>query len=108
ERAFMNSVPAAPAYCQAMVIQANEDRYMGWWAPLQIDAMLIAQTNHIPTLNGYSGWFPEGWALHFPTQHGYDQVVRNWATGHNIVSGLCTFQYETRRWLQQNDRSVKG
>jgi hypothetical protein len=98
ERTFMATIPAAPDSCRAMVIRADEDTHMGWWAPLQIDAMLIAQASHIPTLNGYSGWFPDQWTLHFPTQAGYDQQVRNWAAAHKVMSGLCSFHYETRTW----------
>jgi hypothetical protein len=98
ERAFRSTVPPAPDYCRAMVIRAETDTHMGWWGPLQLDAMLIAQANRIPTLNGYSGWFPDGWALQFPTQDNYEQAVRNWATHHNVLSGLCTFHYETRQW----------
>jgi hypothetical protein len=98
ERGFRSTVPPAPEYCRAMVIRAETDTHMGWWGPLQLDAMLIAQANRIPTLNGYSGWFPDDWALQFPTEDNYEEAVRNWATHHNVLSGLCTFHYETRQW----------
>jgi hypothetical protein len=98
ERTFMASVPPAPGSCRSMVMVADQDTHMGWWAPLQIDAMLIAQANHIPTVNGYSGWTPDGWALHMPTEHGYKERVHDWIMGQNVPNGLCSFQYETRKW----------
>ena len=97
ERAFMASVPPAPRACRAMVMMAQNDTHMGWWAPLQIDAMLIAQANYISTVNGYSGWTPDNWTLHMPTEPGYKARVREWVMGHNLDE-LCSFQYETRTW----------
>jgi hypothetical protein len=102
ERGFMASVPPTPASCRAMVMLADKDTHMGWWAPLQIDAMLIAQANGIPTVNGYSGWTPDGWALHMPTEPGYEARVRDWVFTHNALTGLCTFHYETRKWAPFN------
>ena len=41
--------------------------------------MLFAEIRGIPTVNGYSSWFPDGWALDDPASPGYAAAVRDWA-----------------------------
>jgi hypothetical protein len=81
-----------------MVLMAENDLYGGWWAPLQLHAMLISQRYDLPTVNGYSGWTPEGWDLHLPTTPGYRERVLAWANRHQVLSGLCAYHVDTRTW----------
>ncbi|MTJ82188.1 MAG: hypothetical protein F8N37_14440 [Telmatospirillum sp.] len=98
ERALLAHVPSPPSSCRTMVVTADRDDYNGWWAPLQLNAMLAAQRFHMPTLNGYSGWTPEGWALHFPTHPDYRKAVAAWATGRGVMAGLCAYHVDTATW----------
>ena len=41
--------------------------------------MLLAEIRGIPTVNGYSSWFPSGWALDEPAGPDYAGAVRSWA-----------------------------
>jgi MFS family permease len=98
QRAMLSGVAKPPAFCRSMAMLMKTDPYSGWWAPPQIDAMLISQRFGIPTVNGYSGWTPEGWDLHLPAAPGYTQRVITWAKEHQIANGLCFYVPETNTW----------
>lgn len=98
ERALLAGAPAPPAACRTMVVTADKDLYAGWWAPLQLHAMLVSQKYEIPTVNGYSGWTPEPWDLHFPAAQGYRERVRLWASRNGVLDGLCAYHVDTRAW----------
>ena len=46
--------------------------------------MLFAQVRGIATVNGYSSFFPDGWALDEPASPGYPAAVRDWARRNGI------------------------
>lgn len=98
ERELLARAPAPPAHCRTMVVTADKDLHDGWWAPLQLHTMLVSQRFGIPTVNGYSGWTPEDWHLHFPTVPGYRDRVRVWATTHGVLDGLCEYHADSRTW----------
>lgn len=64
--------------------QRSADR----WTLYSIDAMFIALETSLPTLNGYSAWFPEGWSFQNPEDPGYADAVRRWISS-NRLSGVC-------------------
>ena len=58
------------------------------WTLYAIDAMFIALRHDLPTLNGYSAWFPEGWDLFNPEEEEYLDRVRRWSARHRL-DGVC-------------------
>lgn len=89
-------IPRPPKTCSSFFIS---DESPGVANPIvtQTDAMLIAQRFDIPTLNGYSGWFPKGWNL-FQTldDGGYAAIL--WARGRGVNRGLCGLDFAVGRW----------
>jgi hypothetical protein len=98
--AWIAAAPAPPAGCRAFYVVP------GAWPPdrsgpqHQDDAMLFAQIRGIPTLNGYSSWFPDGWALDDPASAGYSAAVRTWAEKHHISGEVCGLEPRTGRWVE--------
>jgi hypothetical protein len=64
----------------------------------QIDAMLVSQKLSVPTINGYTGYFPPGWGLLYPSAPTYTASVLDWATAHGLTAGLCRLDLATMRW----------
>jgi len=60
--------------------------------------MLLAEMRGIPTVNGYSSWFPDGWELVDPAGPGYAAAVRAWAARHGIGHDLCGLEPRAGRW----------
>lgn len=57
----------------------------------QIDAMMVSQMRGVPTTNGYSGQFPQGW---FPSlwevkATGYEESMRRWIEAHGLTGNIC-------------------
>jgi hypothetical protein len=65
---------------------ASRSRHL--WSLYGVDALFIAERLGIPTLNGYSAWFPEGWALHEPPDPEYNPRVARWIA-RNRLEGVC-------------------
>jgi hypothetical protein len=60
--------------------------------------MLFAEVRNIPTVNGYSSWFPDGWALDDPGSPRYPGAVRDWAERNGIAPELCALELPAGRW----------
>ena len=60
--------------------------------------MLFAEIRNIPTVNGYSSWFPDGWALDEPASPAYPAAVRDWAQRRGIAQDLCALELPAGRW----------
>jgi hypothetical protein len=59
--------------------------------------MLFAAVRGIPTVNGYSSWFPDGRDLEEPARPGYAAAVHAWAQSRRI-DGLCGLDPRAARW----------
>jgi hypothetical protein len=59
--------------------------------------MLIAESIHLPTINGYATFLPPGWNFDDPTRPDYLQRVLAYSQGHKL-RGLCELDLETLRW----------
>ena len=59
-----------------------------------------AQIRGIPTLNGYSSWFPDGWALDEPASPGYAAAVRAWVEKTHIEGEVCGLEPRSGRWVE--------
>src|SRR5712675_1386385 len=96
--AWIEAVPPPPAGCHAFYL-APGGAPGGPIAPeRQAAAMLFAEIRNIPTVNGYSSWFPEGWALDDPESPTYPAAVSDWAQRRGIVQGLCALDLPAGRW----------
>ena len=63
----------------------------------QIDAMAIARSTGLPTLNGYSGWSPPGWTMDIDAPD-YLRNTRSWS-GRWFLQGLCGYLSRENTWL---------
>jgi hypothetical protein len=96
--AWIEAVPPPPGGCQIFYV-APGGAPGGPIAPeRQAAAMLFAEIRNIPTVNGYSSWFPDGWALDDPASPGYPATVRDWARRRGIEQGLCALELPAGRW----------
>ena len=69
------------------------------WYEHQSDAIMLSQKLGIPTMNGNSSWYPEGWTLRDPAAPGYAGHVREWASQHGLTDRVCGADPRAGRWL---------
>jgi hypothetical protein len=85
--------------CQSFFVKGASEKYMSrsphMWALYNIDAMFVSLNDGLPTLNGYSAWYPEGWRLLNPQEADYTDAVRGWMRQHKL-EGVCEFDIEAR------------
>lgn len=55
----------------------------------QVDAMFVSHLKGVPTLNGYSGQWPQGWDLWDVTQPGYEDNVKKWVVDRQSKGNVC-------------------
>jgi hypothetical protein len=97
--AWIDAAPPPPAGCRAFYVVPGARPPERSGPQHQDDAMLFAQLRGIPTLNGYSSWFPEGWALDEPGSPGYPAAVRAWAERNHIAGAVCGLEPRAGRWV---------
>jgi hypothetical protein len=85
--------------CESFFIKGASERYMSrsvnMWTLYGIDSMFVSLKYSIPTLNGYSAWWPDGWGLANPQLSGYSEAVAQWIARHNL-HGVCELDIEER------------
>jgi hypothetical protein len=96
EVALVNSVGPTPAGCVAFYAVDPQPSNPPWVD--QMDAMLVSHAAGIPTLNGYSGLEPPGWALDDPDDPNYYQAARAWIERYDLGDTVCTFALAERKW----------
>jgi hypothetical protein len=92
--AALDAVDEPPVQCTSFHLDPRPDRNPDYSS---IDAMLVAQRTGVPTVNGYSGWQPDGWTL-VPGSPGYADEVDAWVAGHGLSAGHCTLHAATGTW----------
>jgi hypothetical protein len=65
---------------------------------VQIDAIMVAQAQHLPTINGYSGLNPPSWDFYDTHAADYEQRAVRWAANRGIATGLCRVDVEHGIW----------
>jgi hypothetical protein len=96
--AWIAGIAPAPAACGAFyLVPGASPTDKPWWEH-QADAMLFSQIRGMPTINGYSSWLPDGWALEEPSRPGYAAAVRAWAAARK-VEGLCGLDPGRGTWV---------
>lgn len=84
-----------PAACMAFLDAGPTDRPGDW--NIHLDAMTIALGSGVGTVNGYSGFEPEG----YPDTAGlpsFREDLLAWANNHGVAAGLCSVDVPGRRW----------
>jgi hypothetical protein len=88
------ATPDAPKTCRSFYIVGlpGAPAYV-----TNIDAMVIASSKELPTLNGYSGQFPDAFPFDttLPT---YVQDIQGWAQRNGVAQGLCSYDHASRTW----------
>lgn len=94
ERRAAASVPDPPAACRWFFMAPERGR-----PPYVIgtDAALLAVRTGLPTINGYSGTLPRGYAID-PSSPGYFRQVQAWARERGISTGACIYDRVEREW----------
>jgi hypothetical protein len=95
--ALLASVPPAPAGCTSFFVTDSVRNHLLFYE-YQTAAMMISQRLDLPTLNGYSGDNPPGWGLGYPELPGYLAQVEQWTTTHGLTTGVCEYDFGTRKW----------
>jgi hypothetical protein len=90
----MAAVGKPPGDCRTFYVAPEPDR-----APddVQVDAMMVALAQHLPTINGYSGLRPPSWHLE-PDASDYDRQAEAWAAKRGIAKGLCRVEIQNGSW----------
>ncbi|MEI6412665.1 MAG: hypothetical protein WCP34_00195 [Pseudomonadota bacterium] len=96
----LETFAAAPPHCRAFVLLPS-DRDPRWhhWSR-QLEAVVIAQRQNLPTLNGESGGAPPGWHLFDPSDSpAYEEALVSWADRYQLWDGLCGLDPVLARWF---------
>jgi hypothetical protein len=93
---LLNSIEAAPSSCRTFFV-VNTGKQLPY-VEYQLDAMLVSQQLSLPTINGYTGYFPPGWGLLQPWLPNYAASVSDWARAHGLTTGMCSLDLATMQW----------
>jgi len=96
EQKFLARVEATEFPCKVFFIavpQPNRNKSYS----VQLDAMLMAQTFGLNTINGFSGWAPPGWKFLRTKEPEYHERALAWAERHRI-DDLCAYDAATHVW----------
>ena len=74
---------------------AYRSRSDNTWSLYGVDAFFVALNHSLPTLNGYSAWYPRGWTMTDPGDAKYAGAVSEWVATHGL-SGVCELDIEAR------------
>ncbi len=96
--AWIDAVPPPPAGCRNFYIAPNAGPPGRSGVQHQDAAALFSEIRGVPTVNGYSSWFPDGWALNDPAAPGYPAAVAAWARRNGIADGICGVDLHAGAW----------
>lgn len=103
ELARLHAVPTPPADCKVFFASNArpetllDDPGMEGFFNHNVDAMIIAETLHLPTINGASTFQPPNWHLVDPDKPDYLERVKSYAAA-NHVGPLCSLDLKTLQW----------
>ena len=96
QAALLASVLPAPVDCRSFYVVDSRGSLPFFES--QLDAMLISQKLHLPTLNGYTAKNPISWNLAVIGSPAYLGAVRSWVAVKNVPPGLCQLDLGTMKW----------
>jgi hypothetical protein len=91
----LSHILPAPPICKSFFAD-DEEGHANF--VVQLDAMMVAITQRLPTLNGYSGFLPPGWSFYDTKSPGYASAALKWASDRKVLAGLCTLDIQSGRW----------
>jgi hypothetical protein len=97
ELAILRSVHAPPAGCRTFFVVDSANVKPPWYE-LQTEAMVISERLSVPTINGYTGYLPNGWSLLDPSSPGYLSAVESWIGTNRLEAGMCRLDLSGMRW----------
>lgn len=102
ELARLTSVPPPPPACKVFFASAArpavvQNKFIEDVYSHNVDAMLVAEYLHLPTINGMGAILPPGWALFAPEDPSYLRAVALYVAAHQ-VKNLCALDLRTMRW----------
>lgn len=94
-----------PQHCKVFYVSgwANQDTItpMAVWInnyyAHNVSAMLIAELNHLPTVNGVASFNPKDWNFGFPNNADYDQRVKAYTDSYGLQN-VCKLNLVTQEW----------
>lgn len=98
ETSWLSRVAPPPSACKSFYVANVTYPGRPFWAT-QIDAMLISEKFNLPTVNGYSGWFPTEWNLFSTADADYVENAHLWARSKGIKSGFCKLNLASGVWV---------
>ena len=96
ETALLRATPPAPEECRAFFV-SNPREHMDPDTELNIDAMILSETHHLPTINGVSTFNPPDGKFTDKDHSEYLDHVRDYASRHRI-EGLCGLDLRRFTW----------
>lgn len=87
----------APPICKSF-LAGDEEGHANFI--VQLDAMMVAITQGLPTLNGYSGFLPQGWSFYDTKSPGYVSAAIKWAADRKVLAGLCKLDIRSGTWTK--------
>ena len=102
EGGFLAAMPPPPSGCQAFYLSAPRP-IEGVSAPhepinLGVDAMLLAELAHVPTLNGHASFSPLGYRMGFAEPASYAVAVRVSVAGQEPPQAICALDPRNGQW----------
>jgi hypothetical protein len=95
--ALLAQIYPRPDQCKVAYVSASQTGTRPWYE-YQNDGMLIALSQTVPTVNGYSGNFPRDWNLWNPADPAYPNNVDRWLVAHGLQDVACGVSVDTGRW----------
>lgn len=99
-----SGIPAAPPECRSFFAGksldtiSNDPIYpIDALYPHNVDAMLIAEYMHLPTINGFASFNPPDWNFSEPANADYPVRVGEYAKAHGL-KGLCKLDLISKQW----------
>jgi hypothetical protein len=103
ENAFLKAVPAPPEQCHAFFVSRPQRAYSSVALDANyshnVDGMMLSETLHLPTINGFSTFNPPDWDFSDKDHAAYMRHVQDYASRHQI-KGLCALDLEEMRWAE--------
>ncbi len=104
ELRILAATPPPPAACRAFFVQTLPGRPSTGSKVIDslylhnVDAMMLAETLALPTLNGFSTFNPPDWNFSSVDKPGYVFRVARYVYEHRIESGLCGLDLARHVW----------
>jgi hypothetical protein len=104
ELKILAATPPPPATCRAFFVESPPNRASTGSVsfdalyPHNVDAMMVAESLHLPTINGFSTFNPPDWNFGFIRRPDYRQRVARYLDIHGLAQGVCALDLAHHTW----------